>query len=111
MSVWRALRPAVRRLRTMISRARFERGMDDEMRHHLDLEIEDRIRRGMTPEEARRTPRGLDRSPRGLPAPRHAGRLGSGPRRHACGSHQGARELTRAAPPAAAFPRPGGAKV
>lgn len=55
MSVWRALRSAVRRLRTMLSRAQFERGMDDEMRHHLDLEIEDRIRKGMRPEEARRT--------------------------------------------------------
>jgi predicted permease len=46
---------AMRRARYLIRRNAAEQEMDDEMRLHLELEIEDRIRRGLTPDEARRT--------------------------------------------------------
>ncbi len=39
----------------LFGRARLEREMTAEMAHHLELEIEDRVRRGMEPTEARRT--------------------------------------------------------
>ena len=45
----------LRRLRFHVLRASAEREMDEEMRHHIDLETEDRIRAGMSPDEARRT--------------------------------------------------------
>ena len=46
-----------RRLRVLLGRARFEREMSEEMRHHLEMEIRDRIEAGMSPAEARRTAR------------------------------------------------------
>ncbi|HEY4305499.1 MAG TPA: ABC transporter permease [Gemmatimonadaceae bacterium] len=49
------VRRATRRARTLFGRGIVEREMADEMAMHLDLEIEDRIRRGMDPVEARRT--------------------------------------------------------
>lgn len=42
-----------RRLRGLLHRQEVEREMDEEMRFHLQMEIEDRIRDGMSPEEAR----------------------------------------------------------
>ena len=44
-----------RRLRHLLRRRAAEREMDEEMRLHLELEIADRVRRGMTPAEAERT--------------------------------------------------------
>jgi putative ABC transport system permease protein len=44
-----------RRVRALTERHAVEAEMDEEMRFHLEMEIEDRIREGMTPEEARRT--------------------------------------------------------
>jgi len=44
-----------RRMRYLLRRTAAEREMDDEMRLHLELEIEDRVGRGLSPEEARRT--------------------------------------------------------
>src|SRR5690348_164091 len=45
----------VRRARHLLHRTDAEREMNDEMRLHLELEIDDRMRRGMSPDEARRT--------------------------------------------------------
>lgn len=45
----------LRRLRALRARSVVEREMDEEMRAHLEMEIEDRIREGASPEEARRT--------------------------------------------------------
>jgi putative ABC transport system permease protein len=45
----------LRRLRLLAQRDRVERVMDDELRHHVECEIADRVRGGMPPEEARRT--------------------------------------------------------
>ncbi|HEY4217392.1 MAG TPA: ABC transporter permease [Gemmatimonadaceae bacterium] len=44
-----------RRLRYLAGKAAAERDMHDEMRAHLEFEIADRIRNGMSPEEAGRT--------------------------------------------------------
>lgn len=44
-----------RRVRYLFRRSDGEREMDEEMRLHLELEIEERIRNGLTPDEARRT--------------------------------------------------------
>jgi putative ABC transport system permease protein len=44
-----------RRLDALLRRDRFEREMDDEMRFHLEMEVEDRVRGGMSREEAERT--------------------------------------------------------
>ncbi|MQA92944.1 MAG: hypothetical protein GEU90_22475, partial [Gemmatimonas sp.] len=41
--------------RALWQRNRMEREMDEEMRLHLEMEIEDRVRAGMSPREARRT--------------------------------------------------------
>ena len=49
------MRGTLRVLRALTSRRRTEREMDEEMRIHLEMEIEDRVGRGMTPAEARRT--------------------------------------------------------
>lgn len=46
-----------RRVAALVGRASVEREMDEEMRVHLELEIEDRVRSGMSPSEARRTAR------------------------------------------------------
>jgi putative ABC transport system permease protein len=43
-----------RRIRILLTRSRVEREMDDEMRLHIEMEIEDLMRRGMSREEARR---------------------------------------------------------
>lgn len=45
----------VRRMRALLRRSAVEREIDEEMAMHLELEIEDRIQRGMSAEEARRT--------------------------------------------------------
>lgn len=44
-----------RRLRLLLHREDAERALDDEMRHHIECETAERIRQGMTPEEARRS--------------------------------------------------------
>jgi predicted permease len=44
----------VRRLLLLLRRRRVERAMDEELRHHLDCEVEEHIRSGLAPEEARR---------------------------------------------------------
>ena len=49
------MRQALRRLRTLIGRKRVEREMDEEMRFHLEMEIEERVRSGMSRAEARRS--------------------------------------------------------
>src|SRR5688500_13006759 len=43
-----------RRLRALFSRAAVERELDDELRFHLEMEIEYNLRRGLDPAEARR---------------------------------------------------------
>ena len=43
------------RLSNMFQRERGEREVDDELQAHLELAVEDNLRRGMTPTEARRT--------------------------------------------------------
>ena len=43
-----------RRVRVLLTRSRVEREMDEEMRLHIEMEIEDLMRRGMGREEARR---------------------------------------------------------
>src|SRR5262245_46262529 len=43
----------LRRLRDFWHRRRLERELDDELRFHLDKEIEQNLSRGMTPAEAR----------------------------------------------------------
>ena len=44
-----------RRLRALVGRASLEQTMDAEMRYHIECETAERIRRGMTPDEARRS--------------------------------------------------------
>ena len=48
------LKEIARRLRVMADRQRFEAELDEELRFHLDREIEANVARGMTPEEAYR---------------------------------------------------------
>ena len=43
-----------RRLRLLLQREAVEREMDDEMRFHIEMEIEDRVRAGESPAQARR---------------------------------------------------------
>ena len=45
----------LRALRYLFHRNRLEREMDEELKFHLDCQIQERVRKGMTPEEARRT--------------------------------------------------------
>src|SRR5947209_17006674 len=45
---------ALRALLALAQRRRQERELDDEVRHHLELETEANVRRGMSPDEARR---------------------------------------------------------
>ncbi|HUG39145.1 MAG TPA: ABC transporter permease [Longimicrobiales bacterium] len=52
-----AIRRAIRLVRALLHRGALEREMGEEMGHHLELEIEDRVRGGMSPGEARRTAR------------------------------------------------------
>ena len=42
-------------LRPLIARRDTEADLDDEMRFHIDAEVRERIRRGMTPDAARTT--------------------------------------------------------
>jgi len=53
MSMWSDLRYRIRRL----DRRRAERDFDDELRIHLELEIEENLAAGMSPDEARRAAR------------------------------------------------------
>jgi len=48
------LRVAFRRVKALFSGEILDRGMDKEMRVHLDLLVEEYERAGMSPEEARR---------------------------------------------------------
>jgi hypothetical protein len=41
------------RLRALFGRDKLERELDDEVRFHLEMEIDDNIARGMSPDEAR----------------------------------------------------------
>jgi predicted permease len=54
MPIWPRIRAVARRWRRA---AAWERALDDELNAYLDLEIQDRIRAGMSPAEARRTAR------------------------------------------------------
>ncbi|HEX5083138.1 MAG TPA: permease prefix domain 1-containing protein, partial [Blastocatellia bacterium] len=47
------LRVLFHRLRGMIFKRRFERDLEEEIRSHLEMQIEENVRQGMTPEEAR----------------------------------------------------------
>ena len=44
----------LRGLRALAGKGRAEQELDDELSFHLDKEIEENVRRGMSPEEARR---------------------------------------------------------
>lgn len=48
-----ALRSLLHRLRTLGGRRRLERELDEELRFHLEAQIEENLERGMTPKEAR----------------------------------------------------------
>ena len=48
-----SLSSLVRRLRGTVRTASFERQMEAELRHHLELETDAGIRRGLSPDEAR----------------------------------------------------------
>ncbi len=50
----RALRRWLRRLAGVVRRPRGARELDEELASHLQLHVDDNLRRGMTPEEARR---------------------------------------------------------
>jgi predicted permease len=50
----RKVRAAISRLGGLFGKDRLERDLADEVRSHLELHIEDNLRSGMTPEEARR---------------------------------------------------------
>src|SRR5688572_27236773 len=50
----RLLRAAFVRLTSLIGRDRHEREMADELESHIQLHIDDNLRAGMTPDEARR---------------------------------------------------------
>ena len=41
-------------LRSIVSRDRLERGLDEEIRFHLDQQTEKNLRAGLTPDDARR---------------------------------------------------------
>ena len=41
------------RVRDLLRRSRVERDIDDEIRFHVETEMEDGLRRGMTPQQAR----------------------------------------------------------
>ena len=55
--MWTFLRVAAARLRGFLRPGDLERDFDDELAAHLAMAEEDNIRRGMTPEEARRAAR------------------------------------------------------
>ena len=54
MSLWRSVGTGVQRL---LRRNRFERDLDDEVRHFLELDAQERVRAGADPGEARRIAR------------------------------------------------------
>ena len=74
----RSLRAWLLRLAGSFRRERREQELAEELRSHVELHIEDNLRRGMSPEEARRAAliklggvesiKGLYRERRGLPA-------------------------------------------
>src|SRR5262247_4080719 len=47
------LRVFIHRLRGLFLRRRLERELDEEIRTHLEMQIEDNLRQGMSPEKAR----------------------------------------------------------
>src|SRR5215813_13346881 len=47
------LRVFLRRLRGMLFKQRFERDLEEEIRSHLEMQIEENVRQGMSPEDAR----------------------------------------------------------
>ncbi|HEX8651043.1 MAG TPA: ABC transporter permease [Pyrinomonadaceae bacterium] len=47
------LRILLQRMRGMLFRGRLDRDLEDEIRSHLEMQAEDNVRRGMTPQEAR----------------------------------------------------------
>ncbi|HKG95310.1 MAG TPA: ABC transporter permease [Gemmatimonadaceae bacterium] len=49
------IRRLARRARLLARRGRAERAMDDEMRYHLECEAAERVRQGMSPDDARRS--------------------------------------------------------
>src|SRR5690349_2635079 len=49
-----SIRAAVARIRELFNRSRLAHDLDDELQLHLELEIENNIRRGMSPDQARR---------------------------------------------------------
>src|SRR5262245_1997380 len=49
--IW--LRLFIHRLRGLFLKRKLERDLEDEIRGHLDMQIEDNLRLGMSPEEAR----------------------------------------------------------
>jgi predicted permease len=51
------LRSLVMKIRTMMSRRRVEREFDEELLAHFEMLVEQKLRRGMSPEEARRAAR------------------------------------------------------
>ena len=53
----RPLRHLLHRLRDLVSGDRLERELDEELAFHLETEVEENLRRGMDPEEARRAAR------------------------------------------------------
>lgn len=50
-----SLRKLLRRARAFVHRDAHDASMDTEMRHHIECEIADRVARGLSPDEARRT--------------------------------------------------------
>ncbi len=48
-----AVKAAARRLRALFGRGAFERDLDEELRFHFEMEVEKRVRQGMTPDAAR----------------------------------------------------------
>jgi hypothetical protein len=51
------LRVLIHRLRWLFLKRRLEREMEEEIRSHLEMQIEDNLRQGMSLEEARRAAR------------------------------------------------------
>src|SRR5262249_13976351 len=50
-----SLRSLAARLRALTRRSQGEAEMDEELRSHLELAVEENLRRGLSPEEARRS--------------------------------------------------------
>src|SRR5262245_37420908 len=54
MAILQAIRSLLLRTRNIARRDRLDRDLDDELIEHLDLHIDDNLRAGMSPSEARR---------------------------------------------------------